>query len=84
MICSDSDEEFIEAEVAKHEFSHGEDQLIVMYVGLILGVCGGWQGGGSPLRAMSEVTKKDPADMLTKSVPREKLEFCSASLGLAT
>jgi hypothetical protein len=28
-------------------------------------------------------TNKNPADMLTKSVPREKLEFCSASLGLA-
>jgi hypothetical protein len=29
-------------------------------------------------------TNKNPADMLTKSLPKEKLEFCSASLGLAT
>jgi hypothetical protein len=29
-----------------------------MYVGLILEVCGGWQGGGSLLRAVSEVTEK--------------------------
>jgi hypothetical protein len=27
-------------------------------------------------------TNKNPADMLTKSVPREKLKFCSASLSL--
>lgn len=29
-------------------------------------------------------TNKNSADMLTKSVPKEKLEFCIASLGLAT
>jgi hypothetical protein len=29
-------------------------------------------------------TNENPADMLTKSVPKEKLEFCIASLGLAT
>jgi len=26
-------------------------------MGLIVGICGGWQGGGSPLRAVSEVMK---------------------------
>ena len=31
---------------------------LVMYLGLIVGICGGWQGGGSPLRAVSEVTKQ--------------------------
>jgi hypothetical protein len=31
------------------------DVVSVMYVSLILGVCGGWQGGDSPLRAVSEV-----------------------------
>ena len=34
------------------------DFVPVMFVGLIQGVCGGWQGGGSPLRAVSEVMKK--------------------------
>ncbi|KAJ3683046.1 hypothetical protein LUZ60_013273 [Juncus effusus] len=28
LICSDSDEEFVDTEEEKHEFSHGEDQLI--------------------------------------------------------
>ena len=31
--------------------------VMFMCVGPLLRLCGGWQGGGSPLRALSEVTK---------------------------